>query len=134
MLQFDVHPLVLTVQMDMVDKRKLPLVIVCAFSSKSSTCLAALRSWLIIRVLCASTVTCSLFLITAVIGYVRFGSLLSSNLLNDVPSSRYLSANISLVTVQICLSTAVSTTALFQHIEHFLEIPRGVHCHSLRYF
>ncbi|XP_025424505.1 amino acid transporter AVT1D-like isoform X2 [Sipha flava] len=99
--QFDVHPLVLTVQMDMVDKRRLPLVIICAFS-----------------------ITCGLFLITTVIGYWRFGPLLSSNLLNDLSSSRYLSANISLVTVQICLSTSVSTTALFQHIEHFLGIPR----------
>lgn len=33
-LQFDVHPLVLTIQMDMADKRKLPVVIVWAFFSK----------------------------------------------------------------------------------------------------
>ncbi|XP_050064150.1 uncharacterized protein LOC114122862 isoform X2 [Aphis gossypii] len=32
--QFDVHPLVLTIQMDMVNKRKLPLAIICAFLSK----------------------------------------------------------------------------------------------------
>ncbi|VVC26998.1 Amino acid transporter, transmembrane domain [Cinara cedri] len=99
--QFDVHPLVLTVQMDMVDKRKLPLVIVWAFS-----------------------ITCSLFLITTTIGYVRFGSVLSTNLLDELSDSRFLNVDITLVTIQICLSTVVSTTALFQHIEHFLRIPR----------
>ncbi|CAI6367266.1 unnamed protein product [Macrosiphum euphorbiae] len=99
--QFDVHPLVLTVQMDMVDKRKMPVAIICAF-----------------------LITCSLFLITTVIGYVRFGSLLSSNLLDQLSNSYILDVNITLVTIQICLSTAVSTTALFQHIEHFLKIPK----------
>jgi len=70
-------------------------------------------------------VTCSLFLITTTIGYVRFGSLLSSNLLDQLSNSYLLNVDITLVTVQICLSTAVSTTALFQHIEHFLKIPKG---------
>ncbi|XP_026812735.1 amino acid transporter AVT1D [Rhopalosiphum maidis] len=99
--QFDVHPLVLTIQMDMVNKRKLPLAIICAF-----------------------LITCSLFLITTTIGYVRFGSLLSSNLLDQLSESYVLDVNITLVTIQICLSTAVSTTALFQHIEHFFKIPK----------
>lgn len=70
-------------------------------------------------------VTCSLFLTTTVIGYVRFGSLLSANLLDKLANSRFLDVDMILVTLQICLSTAVSTTALFQHIEHFLGIPRG---------
>jgi len=72
-------------------------------------------------------VTCSLFLITTVIGYVRFGSLLSSNLLDKLSSSRLLNFDITLVTIQICLSTVVSSTALFQHIEHFLNIPIGTY-------
>lgn len=79
----------------------------------------------ILHVFWRRLVTCSLFLVTTVIGYVRFGSFMSANLLDQLSDSRLLSADLILVTLQICLSTAVSTTALFQHIEHFLDIPRG---------
>ncbi|XP_050441763.1 uncharacterized protein LOC126846425 [Adelges cooleyi] len=99
--QFDVHPLVLTVQMDMVNKQKLPTVVVSAFF-----------------------ITCTLFVVTTVIGYMQFGGKLSSNLLDELPESRVLNADIMLVTLQICMSTVVSTTALFQNIEHYFNLSR----------
>lgn len=85
---------------------------------------------IMINIIITFIVTCGLFLITTIIGYVRFGSYESSNLLDELSNSRYLNVDIMLVTLQICLSTAVSTTALFQHIEHFFEIPRGTYYES----
>ncbi|XP_050523505.1 uncharacterized protein LOC126895557 [Daktulosphaira vitifoliae] len=99
--QFDVHPLILTVQMDMKDRRKLPFVLIGAFF-----------------------ITCCLFSITTVIAYLKLGGLVNSNLLDALPESQVLNIDIILVTLQICLSTVVSTTALFQNIEHHLRIPR----------
>ncbi|XP_050523502.1 uncharacterized protein LOC126895556 isoform X2 [Daktulosphaira vitifoliae] len=99
--QFDVHPLILTIQMDMNDIKKVPFVVIGAFFF-----------------------TCSLFLITVVIGYLKLGGLLNTNLLNMLPKSHALNIVIILIILQICLSTAVSTTPLFQNIENYLHIPK----------
>ncbi|XP_054264435.1 uncharacterized protein LOC128987555 isoform X2 [Macrosteles quadrilineatus] len=99
--QFDIHPVILTVQVDMADKRKLGHAILGAFS-----------------------VTGTLFLVTCLIAFVRFGDQLRYNLLQGLPPSGPLLADELLVTLQICLSMVVSGTALFQDIEHSLGVPQ----------
>ncbi|XP_046664700.1 amino acid transporter AVT1E-like isoform X1 [Homalodisca vitripennis] len=99
--QFDIHPVILTVQVDMAEKKKLGHAILGAFS-----------------------VTGSLFLVTCLIAFFRFGDRVRYNLLQGLPPSGALLADELLVTVQICLSMVVSGTALFQDVEHKLGVPK----------
>lgn len=71
------------------------------------------------------SVTGTLFLVTCVIAFLRFGDQLRYNLLQGLPPSGPLLADELLVTLQICLSMVVSGTALFQDIEHNLGVSKG---------
>ena len=70
-------------------------------------------------------VTCTLFLTTTVIAMWRYGSTVSPNLLQGMPSTAPLYADIMLVTLQICLSMVVGGCALYQNVEDKLGVPRG---------
>ncbi|CAG9771998.1 unnamed protein product [Ceutorhynchus assimilis] len=99
--QFDIHPSILTIQMDMCDKRQLPQAIlggflVSLFMFGSSTLIAALK----------------------------YGNTANPSILETLPTSVALHFAATLVAVQLCLTSAVSNNALYQHMEDFLNISR----------
>lgn len=100
--QFDIHPMLLTIQVDMEDKTKIGRAV---FSG-----------------LC---VTCSLSIITTLLVYTYYGQSVSPNVLESLPKSWMLYIIIMLVTIQLCLSSAVGNSALFQHVEDILNISRS---------
>lgn len=63
---------------------------------------------------------------TTVIAAYRYGSTVTPNVLEMLPRSNMLYFAIMLVTLQLCLSSAVGSSALFQHIEDTLRIPRSL--------
>ncbi|XP_066998507.2 uncharacterized protein [Anabrus simplex] len=99
--QFDIHPMILTVQVDMKNKKKLGHAIAGGF-----------------------LVTASLFIATTLFAIFRYGSAVTSNVLQGLPASTPLYINVLLVTLQICLSTVVGVSPLFQDLEDKLNISR----------
>ncbi|KAJ8710668.1 hypothetical protein PYW08_009183 [Mythimna loreyi] len=99
--QFDIHPMLLTLQVDMKDSKKINAAVLGGFG-----------------------VTGFMFAVTTVLAAVRYGVELDNNILQSIPSSIPLYLMALLVTVQLCLSSAVSHSALFQHIEDLFKIPR----------
>lgn len=58
----------------------------------------------------------------------KYGMNTESNVLQILPNSNLLYGAIALVTVQLCLSHAVGSSALFQNCEEYLNIPkRNIH-------
>lgn len=100
--QFDIHPMLLTIQVDMEDKNKIG---------------HAVFSGLL--------VTCFYSIVTTVLVYCIYEQSIASNVLESLPKSWTLYVIIMLVTVQLCLSSAVGNSALFQHIEDVLNIPHS---------
>lgn len=99
--QFDIHPMLLTLQVDMKDSRKINTAVLSGFG-----------------------ITIIMFAVTTILAAMRYGTDLSNNILETIPSSIPLFVIALLVTLQLCLSSAVSHSALFQHIEDLLKIPR----------
>lgn len=97
--QFDIHPMLLTIQVDMEDKRKIGRAV---FSGLLATC--------------------TLSLITTLLVQETYGQGVSANVLESLPKSWTLYLIILLVTLQLCLSSAVGNSALFQHVEDVLNI------------
>lgn len=62
---------------------------------------------------------------TTVIAAYRYGNAVTANVLEMLPRSNMLYFAIMLVTLQLCLSSAVGSSALFQHVEDQLRIPRS---------
>lgn len=100
--QFDIHPMLLTIQVDMAEKKKIG---------------RAVFSGLL--------VTCALSIITTLIVHETYGQKISANVLESLPKSWTLYLIIMLVTLQLCLSSAVGSSALFQHVEDVLNISRS---------
>jgi amino acid permease len=100
--QFDIHPMLLTIQVDMEDKNKIG---------------HAVFSGLL--------VTCSLSIVTTILVYYTYEQSIASNVLESLPKSWTLYVIILLVTLQLCLSSAVGNSALFQHIEDVFNIPHS---------
>ncbi|XP_026497665.2 uncharacterized protein LOC113401825 [Vanessa tameamea] len=99
--QFDIHPMLLTLQVDMKDSRKINSAVLGAF-----------------------TITGLLFTVTSLVAANRYGNNIESNILQGIPPSFILYILALLVTLQLCFSSAVSNSALFLHIEDLLKIPR----------
>jgi solute carrier family 32 (vesicular inhibitory amino acid transporter) len=99
--QFDIHPMLLTIQVDMKNKRKIG----------KAVCIGIL------------TTCCLSGLATSLAAY-RYGQMTTSNLLETLPKSWILYLVIMLVTVQLCLSSAVGNSALYQHLENLLGVPQ----------
>ncbi|XP_045511999.1 proton-coupled amino acid transporter 2-like isoform X2 [Pieris brassicae] len=99
--QFDIHPMLLTLQVDMKDSRRIHSAVLGAF-----------------------TVTGTMFTVTSFLAAKRYGNNVHSNILQGLPPSITLYIVALLVTLQLCLSSAVSNSALFQHIEDVFKIPR----------
>lgn len=69
--------------------------------------------------------TCSLSIITTTLTAYKYGTSATANVLEILPRSNALYLAIMLVTLQLCLSSAVGHSALFQHVEDWLKIPKG---------
>lgn len=63
---------------------------------------------------------------TTVLAAYRYGNTVTANVLEMLPRSNSLYFTIMMVTLQLCLSSAVGSSALFQHIEDILRIPRSM--------
>ncbi|XP_063369450.1 probable sodium-coupled neutral amino acid transporter 6 isoform X1 [Cydia amplana] len=103
--QFDIHPMLLTIQVDMKDSRKINRAVFCGFAF-----------------------TGALFAVTSALAAHRYGSAVETNILQGIPPSIALFLVALLVTLQLCLSSAVGNSALFQHVEDLLHIPRDFSC------
>ncbi|XP_023951377.1 probable sodium-coupled neutral amino acid transporter 6 [Bicyclus anynana] len=99
--QFDIHPMLLTLQVDMKDSRKINSAVLGAFG-----------------------ITGFMFMVTSLLAADRYGNNIENNILQGMPPSIALYIVALLVTLQLCLSSAVGNSALFQHIEDLLKIPR----------
>ncbi|CAB3229563.1 unnamed protein product [Arctia plantaginis] len=100
--QFDIHPMLLTLQVDMKDSRKINLAVLGGFGF-----------------------TGLLFTVTTVLAGLRYGNDVNNNILQTLPPTIPLYMVALLVTLQLCLSCAVSNSPLFQHIEDYLKVPRN---------
>ncbi|KAL4708645.1 hypothetical protein ACJJTC_008171 [Scirpophaga incertulas] len=99
--QFDIHPVLLTIQVDMKDSRRINTAVLSGFF-----------------------ITGSMFALTTVLAANRYGNHVDNNILQGIPPSVALYVVALLVTLQLCLSSAVGNSALFQHIEDLLKIPK----------
>ncbi|XP_058812823.1 vesicular inhibitory amino acid transporter [Topomyia yanbarensis] len=99
--QFDIHPMLLTIQVDMEHKRKIGKAVFLGLMA-----------------------TCSLSAVTTILAAHRYGMDTANNVLQSLPKSWSLYATILLVTLQLCLSSAVGNSALFQHVEDVLGASR----------
>lgn len=98
--QFDVHSMILTIQMDMKDKTQI--------------------KWAsLYGILCS----CGLGVIGALIGAYKFGSMVTPNILEMIPRSLPLYFAIVLISLQLCLTCVVGSSALFLHVENFFRVP-----------
>lgn len=68
---------------------------------------------------------------TTLIAAYRYGGAVAPNVLEMLPRSNPLYFAIMMVTLQLCLSSAVGSSALFQHIEDTLRIPRSISLSSI---
>uniref|UniRef100_A0A4Y0BQZ2 Aa_trans domain-containing protein n=1 Tax=Anopheles funestus TaxID=62324 RepID=A0A4Y0BQZ2_ANOFN len=99
--QFDIHPMLLTIQVDMQHKRQIGKAVLFGILT-----------------------TCTLSMITTFMTAYRYGMDATNNVLQILPRSWSLYLTILLVTLQLCLSSAVGNSALFQHIEDLLGASR----------
>ncbi|XP_058809450.1 proton-coupled amino acid transporter 3 [Phymastichus coffea] len=100
--QFDVHPTLMTVQVDMKKHKDINKAVISAFS------LSGL-----------------LFVITAGLAVWRYGSNTSANIFQAVPSVASTHIAVLLASLQLCLSSAIGHSALFQHLEDQLRVQRS---------
>ncbi|XP_024938077.1 amino acid transporter AVT1D isoform X2 [Cephus cinctus] len=100
--QFDVHPTLMTIQVDMRRPKEIQKAVLLAF-----------------------LVSGSLFGITAGLAVWKYGGSTTANILQSVPTGITLSAAILLAALQLCLSSAVGHSALFLHLEDQLRVQRS---------
>lgn len=100
--QFDIHPMLLTIAVDMQNRKEIGRAVFGGLLT-----------------------TLSLSLITTILVNRTYGQSITSNVLQSLPKTWELYAIIGLVTLQLCLSNAVGSSALFQHIEDLFNIPKG---------
>ncbi|XP_076163270.1 solute carrier family member mahogany isoform X2 [Ptiloglossa arizonensis] len=100
--QFDVHPTLMTVQVDMRRSQDINKAVVISF-----------------------LVSGSLFAITAGLAAWKYGGSTTANVLQVVPGNFIMSAAILLAALQLCLSSAIGHSALFQDLEDQWNIQRS---------
>lgn len=101
--QFDVHPTILTIQMDMNDKTKLSFAVFVAFLT-----------------------TLGMFSFITIVAAVKYGQFLLPSVLETLPTTITLHFAAILVALQLCLTSAISNSALYQHMEDCFGISRGL--------
>ncbi|KAG5320987.1 S36A4 protein, partial [Pseudoatta argentina] len=99
--QFDVHPTLMTVQVDMRRPRDIDKAIFFSFMASGS-----------------------LFIITACLAIWKYGGNITANILEAVPSGSVANIAILLAALQLCFSSVIGYSALFQHLEDQWNIQR----------
>lgn len=116
--QFDIHPTVLTIQVDMVDKRQIHKAVMGAFASTAKLfCCICFLKYLIL-------VSLGIFSLVCIAAAIRYGMSTHWALLDTLPSSLFLNIAAFLIAVQLSLTSAIGNSALYQHVEDFLGIDR----------
>ncbi|CAK9815694.1 Amino acid transporter AVT1C [Anthophora quadrimaculata] len=100
--QFDVHPTLMTVQVDMRRPQDINKAVVISF-----------------------LVSGSLFAITTSLTVWKYGASTTANILQVVPGSYAVSAAVLFAALQLCLSSALGHSALFQDLEDQCNIQRN---------
>ncbi|KAF5281284.1 hypothetical protein FQA39_LY05170 [Lamprigera yunnana] len=99
--QFDIHPTILTILMDMKDKMEINKAVIGGF-----------------------LVSLGLFALTSISIYVQYGTQVGTHILEVLPSTTFVHSAATLVAIQLILSSAISNSALYQHLEDYMGIPR----------
>ncbi|XP_014209209.1 proton-coupled amino acid transporter 3 [Copidosoma floridanum] len=100
--QFDVHPTLMTIQVDMKRPKDINRAIVFSFL----------------------TIVASFGITTGLVVW-RYGGSATANVLEIVPPGWTIQVAILLAALQLCLSSAIGHSALFQHLEDQLHVRRS---------
>ncbi|XP_015520927.1 uncharacterized protein mah [Neodiprion pinetum] len=100
--QFDVHPTLMTIQVDMRKPKDVNKAVISSF-----------------------IFTGTLFTVSTGLAAWKYGDRITANVLQLVPGGFATRAAILLAALQLCLSSAVGHTALFQHVEDKLHVRRS---------
>nr|CAH7769569.1 unnamed protein product [Callosobruchus chinensis] len=98
---FDIHPTILTIQVDMRNKYRLTRALLGGFG-----------------------ISLLMFGITTIIVALKFGTATNSSILDALPTSIPLHFAAALVALQLCLTSAVGNNALYQQMEDCMQISR----------
>lgn len=96
--QFDVHPTLMTIQVDMRQPRDINRAIFFSFLTSGS-----------------------LFAVTVCLAIWKYGSNTTANILEAVPSGSVADIAVLLAALQLCFSSVIGYSALFQHLEDQLH-------------
>ncbi|XP_011696871.1 PREDICTED: uncharacterized protein LOC105455328 isoform X1 [Wasmannia auropunctata] len=99
--QFDVHPTLMTIQVDMRRPRDIDKAVFFSFM-----------------------VSGSLFIVTACLAVWKYGGNTTANILEAVPSGSVANIAILLAALQLCFSSVIGYSALFQHLEDQWSVQR----------
>lgn len=116
--------MLMTIEVDMTQKHKIGKVVCYGLLSKNICGLQSNDAIMIIEY-SLFVVTCLLSIVTTTLTAYKYGTTATANVLEILPRSNSLYLAIMLVTLQLCLSSAVGHSALFQHVEDWLKIPKG---------
>ncbi|OXU21580.1 hypothetical protein TSAR_008263 [Trichomalopsis sarcophagae] len=97
--QFDVHPTIMTVQVDMKKPKDINKAVIFSFM-----------------------ISGTLFAVTTGLAVWRYGGNTSTNILQVMPPGILVQTAILISAVQLCLSSAIGHSALFQHLEDQLRV------------
>ncbi|XP_048514137.1 amino acid transporter AVT1B isoform X2 [Athalia rosae] len=100
--QFDVHPTLMTIQVDMQNPKEVNKAVITSF-----------------------IFTGTLFAVSTGLAAWKYGDNTTANVLQLVPGGYVTRAAILFAALQLCLSSAVGHSALFQHIEDKLRVQRS---------
>ncbi|XP_068157165.1 uncharacterized protein mah [Drosophila tropicalis] len=101
--QFDIHPVLLTLQIDMKNKSQV--------------------SW---AALSGIAITCGVAIFGSVIAAYKFGSMIANNLLQSLPTSIPFYVMLILMSLQLCFSVTVASSAMFLQIENYFKLPESL--------
>ncbi|KAL6256177.1 hypothetical protein P5V15_012293 [Pogonomyrmex californicus] len=99
--QFDVHPTLMTIQVDMHRPRDINKAVFLSFIASGL-----------------------LFAITACLAVWKYGGDTTANILEAVPSGSIANIAILLSALQLCFSSVIGYSALFQHLEDLWSVQR----------
>ncbi|XP_046751519.1 amino acid transporter AVT1C isoform X2 [Diprion similis] len=100
--QFDVHPTLMTIQVDMLQPKDVSKAVISSF-----------------------LFTGTLFTVSTGLAAWKYGDRITANVLQLVPGGFATHAAILLAALQLCLSSAIGHSALFQHVEDKLRVKRS---------
>ncbi|XP_003399783.3 amino acid transporter AVT1B [Bombus terrestris] len=100
--QFDVHPTLMTVQVDMHRPQDINKAVVISF-----------------------LVSSSLFIVTTILTVWKYGGSTTANVLQVIPGNFTVSAAVLFAALQLCLSSALGHSALFQDVEEQCNIKKN---------